>query len=436
MSSARARRPRRLQLPYVAAVEATRGVPLYAGILMVAVSVLAAGSAGSAGSLSPGWAAPLSTGAATATFLAPVAAGASVVHVQARRRKGWLDAAASTPRGASGAVCLSAVSLSVVTVAALTVGTLVAVVRADLAGPFTAAMLLLPATAVLMCAAAVLLGVWTGTLTRSRLAGPVLSIALYGSATASLYSRIDGRSWLLWLEPYPLDFSYSLALEPDPGYWLPKLAALGAVALAVLLVLDHRRALGVLAAVAGGAVLLAAATTLQPDVVRLRTPPTDPPCLDQSGVRVCTWPEATHLAPAILAAAVTVRKHNEDVLPDLPSTYNQLGLQPEQPGQPGPVGAATVDVLTVDDSDSTSVLAEVRAASLPPSRCPYEPASADLRGDVVELMAVRAGEPVLREPGDEIEVLAQQSDVVQARWVQDTLEEADAACAARPADAP
>lgn len=434
MSSARARRPqlpRLPQLPRVAAVEATRGVPLYAGVLMVAVSVLAAGSAGA---LSPGWAAPLSTGAATATFLAPVAAGASVVHVQTRRRKGWLDVAASTPRGASGAVCLSAVSLSVVAVAALTVGTLVAVVRADLVGPFTAAMLLLPATAVLMCATAVVLGVWVGTLTRSRLAGPALSIALYGSATASLYSRIDGRSWLLWLEPYPLDFSYSLALEPDPAYWLPKLAALGAVALAVLLVLDHRRGLGALTAVTGGAVLLAAATTLQPDVVRLRTPPIDPPCLDQAGLRVCTWPEATNLAPAILAAALDVREQNDAVLPDLPSTYHQLGVQPRL--QPGLVGAATVDVLTVDDNDPASVLAEVRAASLPPSRCPDDAASVDLRSDILELMAARAGEPVLREPGNEIADLVKQSDDAQARWVQDTLEEADAACAARPADAP
>lgn len=400
---------------------------MYAGLLMVAVSALAAGSAGS---LDPGWAPPLSTGAATATFLAPLVAGASVVHVQARRRKGWLDAAASTSRGAPGAVCLSALSLFVVAVGALVVGTVVAVVRADVAGPFTPAMLFLPAMAVTMCGAAVALGVWVGTLTRARLAGPALAIALFGTGTAWNFFRINSRFWLLWLEPYPLDFFYSVASEPNPGFWLPKVVALTAVALAILLVLSNRRALGVLTALTGAAILFAAATFNQPDVVRVRTPPIDPPCLQESGVRVCTWPEATSSAPAILASAVTVREQNEAVLPDLPSTYNQFGLPSDQPDE------TTVEILTVNASDSASIVAEVRAASLPPNRCPEEAAPAELRNDVVALMAERAGESVLVEPGNEIEVLAQQSDDIQARWVQGKLERADAACTTPPRDFP
>ena len=277
---------------------------MYAGILMVAVSALAAGSLGAP---APGWAGPLSNGAATATFLSPIIAGTAVVHVQSRRRKGWLDAAASTPRGVSGAVSLSALSLFVVAVAALTVGAVVAIIRGDLAGPLTPAMLLLPAMALAMCGASVTLGVWTGTLTHRKLAGPGLSIALYATGTAWNFLRIDGRFWLLWLEPYPLDFFYSVATEPNPSFWLPKIAALTAVAVAVLLWLNRHRALSALAAITGGAVLVAAATSTQLEVVQVRDPPSDPPCLQQSGVTVCTWPEASGPAPDILTAAVQVR---------------------------------------------------------------------------------------------------------------------------------
>jgi len=413
----------RLQLLSVAGVEATRGVPLYAGILMVAVSALAAGSLGA---LAPGWAGPLSNGGATATFLAPIIAGTAVVHVQVRRRKGWLDAAASTSRGVAGAVSLSALSLFAVSVVALTVGEVVAIVRADLAGPFTPAMLLLPAMALAMCGASVALGVWLGTMTHRKLAGPALSIALYATGTAWNFLRIDGRSWLLWLEPYPLDFFYSIATEPNPSFWLPKIAALTAVAIAVLLWLNRHRALSTLTAIAGVAALVAAATSTQLEVVQERTPPPDPPCLQQSGVTVCTWPEATGPAPNILAAAVQLRADNDAILPSMPTTYTQVGLETVLPE------AATVDVLTTEDP--RYIMGEVRAASLPPTSCPDLEVPGALRNDVVVLMVARAGEPVIDEP--EIEALARQPDAVQARWVNDKIEDAEAACSTRPGNTP
>lgn len=406
----------------VLAVEATRGTPLYAGLLMLVVSVVAAASLGS---LNPGWAGPLNNGAATSVFLAPLTAGAAVVHVQLRARRGWLDAAASTPRGRAGALVLSLAGFLAVAGFALLAGTSVALVRADLDGAFTPAMLVMPGMAFTMCAAAAATGVLLGDSTRWRLAGPAIAIVLYGVGVNWIFLRLEGRSWLLWLEPFPLDFFYSGSTEPNTDLWLPKIAALAAVTVAVILLLHRRRVLGGVALAAGAAGLAVAAAIVPPEVVRFRTPPDDPPCLERAGVRVCTWPELTGPAPDLLAAAVQVREDNEAVLPSLPDTYVQRGLESAFPG------AAIVDILTVEDP--RAVISDVRRASLPSSRCPDLVATDEQRDGVVRLMGARAGESLMDEPG--IEALAETSDEAQAAWVAERLADAEALCD-QPQDTP
>ena len=399
----------------VLTVEATHGTPLYAGLLMLAVSAVAAASLTS---ISPGWAGPLSNGAATAVFLAPITAGAAVVHVQMRGRKGWLDAAASTPRGRAGALALSFASLFAVAGFALLAGTAVALTRADLDGAFTPAMLVLPGMALTMCAAGAATGVLLGDRTQWRLAGPTIAIALYAVGISWIFLRIQGRSWLLWLEPFPLDFFYSASTEPNTDLWLPKIVALGAVTVAVLLWLHRSRVLGGVVMAAGATCLAVAAALLPPEVVRLRTPPDDPPCLEQSGVTVCTWPESTEPAPDILAAALEVRETNERILPSLPDTYVQRGLETDSPG------AAVVDILAVEDP--RAIISEVRQSSLPTSGCSDLVAADELRDGVVRLMIARAGEPLLDDP--QIEALVRTNDENQAAWVVDRLADAEALC--------
>lgn len=389
-------------------------MPLYVGLLCVVVGLLAASSHSDP---TPGWAPPLSTGGAVATFLAPLTAGATVIHLQRRRAAGWLAVADATPSGQWGAIWLAATANAFVGLVALAAALVVTSLRAQLPGPFSWAMLLLPAMAATMILSSAFFGALVATRTRNRLAGPALAILVYAFGYALTFVRVDGPAWLVWLQPYPLDFFYGIATQPNVMFWAPKVMCLLGLTLAVAFLLRRHRLRALAAAALSLAIVASVAVgTASSEVVAFRPTPDTLKCRAEPPLRVCAWPEAADEIPqGILEKAVLMRGANETIVSDMPSVLVQPGLEGAFEK------AAVVDVFDLGDSVYLNIV--ILDALVPTGPCLDDAATQTARREVAELMALRAGVS-LPEGGPDLSSISQSSEREQRDWVASRLAQA------------
>lgn len=344
-------------------------------------------------------------------FTGPLAFAGAAAHTGALNRQGLLDLAATSGRGRYAFARIgAAASLTF----ALLAGALSAVVLLHTVPPrppLTAAMLLLPTTAVLLTVLCSLVGSVAGARHPSTLV-PVTGAAavfawLYGGTllpgTANLVSPVDSGS------------SYEPFTQPNPALYAGFALALAAAAgLAWALLHDQTRmgrviTAGVAAAAVASGVLLAAVGGT--DRLVMLPPPERPACDAAGRVSVCLWPGMADQLPTVLAAATAVTTELGPYL-TVPDTFDQEGLAP----QPG----VAVFRLSTLDTDIDTNKQRMIDALIPP--CPSGALDNSARDALLAWARSR-----LHTDFSEYDTTAAQVTALppaeQQRWVDDKLDQ-------------
>ncbi len=417
--------PRWTAWPRVLLTEAVHGVPLLVGILVVAVSLLV--TAPQRG-FPPVWSNTLYYGTFVVVFVAPLVAGGAAVLSQQRLRRGWLEWAASTPRGARSVLTTGTAAVILWGVLALLAGFCTVLLSRPPGGAPTPAGLLLPLTATTMVVAAGLLGGWLGSLTTNPLLGPALALATFGVPNLAFYLRVDNaeRAWALWLEPFPLDFSYTAVTEPNAPRWVVVLTGLLAAAVVLALVLRGRDRTAIVLGV--GLLGLTVIATTQVDgseVVRYQAAPTDPVCGTSADIAVCVWPSEQADLPVLVDAVDQVHDAAVPVLAQVPTTFVQPGLDlTTVPASAVPPGL----VELFAPYDATTAAGAAISAVLPPPPCENDDTAIAEYSRVGSLVALRAGYGDATEDPDLATTIGL-PDGAQRQWVTQRLDAAARACA-------
>ncbi|GAA1947260.1 hypothetical protein GCM10009798_02890 [Nocardioides panacihumi] len=268
-------------------VELGTGAPLISGSAAVGAALVLGGVFTSTDGQLPGWADPLNLVLTACLYLGPLAAGAAALQVSLQQASGILELAGTTPRGKASAIRLGWLAIASWQSLALLVLCALILVRSDLSGGFSPAMLLLPLQAALLVSACTAAGVAVARLWQHHLAAPAVAVALF----AILYLTSDPADRLRVIYP---EIHYQIYLEPNPG--LLSSTALGlafatVVAWTGLAVRRSRlRALGFV--IAGALLASSVVTRIHTDErpVAVRRPPHSATCYRKHDVRLCTWP--------------------------------------------------------------------------------------------------------------------------------------------------
>lgn len=229
-------------------VDATSGVPLVAGLINLAAASFAGVTLSSTPML-PGWGDPLNACLSACFFLCPISAGAAAVHAGWLERSGMAGLAATAPDGRWRPLLLTAAGSWLWAVAAYACLVLVVLLTSDLSGPWSPAMLLLPAQGVVLLAVGVLVGVLAGTVGRYVWVPPVVATVIF--VALNYLDRTDGP-----LDGFSMTYSfvfYQVNLVPNvmllAGAMLSALGV-GVLMLAAIRMTVRRRLAPVLTVVA------------------------------------------------------------------------------------------------------------------------------------------------------------------------------------------
>jgi hypothetical protein len=315
------RRRIRRQL-HLTVVDATSGALALFGTLMC-MAALALAVLLKAPDMLPGWADPLNLALTSALIFAPVSGGIAAVHAGNLNRSRMLDLAATCPNGQWRALVRAGVGVFSWAVLALAIFTIVVLVGADLQGPVSAAMWLLPTQALMLIGAAATLGTAVGARLTWYLTGPVTTLVLYG-----VLFRLDVSG--ARLSPVYTDIYYQVRFEPNVRLLLAVHLALAAVmvfvaALALRTTRTLTKAVGVLGAVACAGLCVAQLGAAAPGDTQLREGGSGT-CSTRSHTRLCVWPENSERLDAALGALVEVTEAARPVMPVV-ENYEEPGLR-------------------------------------------------------------------------------------------------------------
>lgn len=317
------------QFARVLMTDATSGAPMVTGLLACAAAI-GLGFIVSTEGLLAGWADPLNLCLTATLYLAPIAAGsvAACVGAVVRSRITWL--AASSPRGSRAPTIVTWLGALLWQCVALLVFGALTLVRADLDGPATWPMLLLPAQALLLVIACSAVGMATAL----RFPGPFTAPAVAGVAFVLFYVLALVEGPLSRFSPVYTAIYYQVYLEPNVALLAGLcVALLGVTLLAMTALVSSRRLLAVGLAVGaltfglGGALAVAAPSS----PVQNRSSNTPPVCDSREGVTLCVWPESRQQLRSSLDALVSVRSSVAPFL-DVPATFVEPGVRAPRPG--------------------------------------------------------------------------------------------------------
>lgn len=290
--------------------------------------------------LLPGWADPLNLVLTACLYLGPLAAGAAALQVSLQHASGMLELAGTTPRGKVSAIRVGWLAIAGWQLLALLVLCALILVRSDLSGGFSPAMLLLPLQAALLVSACTAAGVVVARLWPHHLAAPAVAVALF----AVLYLNSDPSDGLRFIYP---EISYQIYFEPNPG--LLSSTALGLAFATVVawtgvaMRWSRLRALGFV--VAGALLAGSAVTRIHTDgrrPVAIRRPPHSATCHRKDDVRLCTWPSSpTDSIPENLARLDRMHRVLAAYDATAPTDFYEVGLQT-------PAGGAAYDMPRQD----------------------------------------------------------------------------------------
>lgn len=402
----------------VVVADCSSGTPFLVGIITVVVCLVASVSVDYSRS-PPGWAEPLNTMQSLVFLLVPLGLGAAATHVALRSRAGALNYARTTPAGERGALFVMAGACAAWLLLALVVSLVVQVLRADVDGPLTWRMLLLPLNAVVVVVAAVTVGVAVGRLVPSSWTGPAsTTVGFAAMVGVQLLQDYDfgaanhpAAPLLRWLQlPYN-DIFYSIDREPRAGF--VALQALGCIAVAVLAAattaIGRRAHIWAAAGVALLLVTVAAATQVTASPTRQRAAP-DPVCRSDAEVRLCVWPGLEHLLEPAVASLSRAHAAAQPLF-DTADTFTMTGLTVA--GAPFPV-LAGADPWLLETSAASAVV--------PGALCELDDDAAFFaRRELVMLVQVRAGTagPAVSETVLDV---ARRPVEEQRAWAQDQLQ--------------
>lgn len=390
--------------------DVTVRVTAVASAVMVAVGVLVAAQT-NLGLYAPGWANPLNFALTTNIYLAPIAAGATVVLVQELHQRQLATLVRSASRGAVRAVALraGAVLVSAVLTHAAIVTVLLA--RYPPADSPSLADLGLTALALTVLGSSVAVGAALGWVGRGALLGPAVALVLFTAQYVASY--LPG--WRGRLSPLFPDVFFPSDLQPN----LPLLAGQALLAVSVatavwLLAVRSTRVLAVLPAVGVVAAVLVVATTGNEPVVT-RAAPTDPLCSARADVTLCVRQVNSFAAAPSLDALLRTVDATRPFF-TVATSFNEPGVRGAPASGLGvyyPPGPADGDYAYVD--------AAIRAA-VPLPQCGLDggPNSADSLRDLI-LWARGRVDPTL-VPGYAAERLGgilDQPGTAQRAWVTD-----------------
>lgn len=307
--------------------EAGSGSTAAAGAVLLAVAAFLGGVASTA-LFSRGWDDPLNTALTAVLLLAPLTAGTAVLRMQQVCRPEVAALLRTTPRGQRAAVLLSAAAVALWSLLAYGVTAGLLAVRAQVAGGFGVAEVLLVVLALSSLSAALLLGLAVGRHLSSRLAAPAVALVVF----AWIYVISYSHSWVARLSPVYADSYFRSYLQPRVPVLAQQTVLAAALALgAALVALAHRRSRAAAALtglpLAVGAVALVVLSRAGTDEVALRPSPQAPACRTAPTMTftLCLWPvDRADVAPAARAlGAVTAATRTAF---DLPRRYTAPGI--------------------------------------------------------------------------------------------------------------
>ncbi len=308
--------------------DATSGTPLATGIVSF-LAALTIGSLAGTNIMLPGWADPFNLGLTAVLFQAPLAIGSGATAAGWLLRHDVLTFADTTPRGRRAALTITTASVLLWQAAAVAGLLAVVLLRSDLAGPLTPAMLLLPALDVALVVAMVLVGSAVGSHVKTVFGAPVLAVGVFVWLYASAYA--PGR-WKL-LSPTYSEIFYQNYFEPNHALVGGQALIATAVAISAAAVLFRRTAYRWVAVgvafgltVAGGASLSVASI----DPVQYRSPPAQAACATRDRITLCVWPDSSDVLQPSLDALVSVARSARPYIA-ISGSFFQPGLQSLMP---------------------------------------------------------------------------------------------------------
>lgn len=338
--------------------ELRSGVAASGALLTTAVMVTLALTVGAQPML-PGWADPLNVSLIFVFIVGPVAGGLAAVRAALIRRSGLAHVARTGPRGLRAAVRLGGIAVFVGQAGAWGLGTLFLLLRANLDGPATAPMLLLPAAALAAIAALVALGTAAGFAAGHWIVGPL--VAVLALVVLLILANLSGQA-----SAFSVIFIWNFYQDVfEPNAALLALHVIFGVALTALVVsllssTRPRRLSGAL--IAGTAVLAATVglSVVDPSPVQLRTiTAAEATCETRATTTLCVMPESADHLDEGLDALVRVRAVFREAAPT-PDIYTQEGMTGLYPG------STVFEFDTRAASPEDKIIAATRAMSPAP----------------------------------------------------------------------
>lgn len=318
----RSRTSRVRRLSGIVHAEAMQGVSLGAGLLITAVA-LCVSLVASPAAFAPGWADPLNYVLTSTVYLGPLTLSAAASASSQLSRTGLLSLASTTPRGRRSVLTVSLAAAAGWSVVALLAEAVVIGLSAELDGPFSLPMALLPISAVGVLALSAASGVALGARYDAWLVAPAAGLGTF--LVLWFLALADGQ--LAAFSPVFTSTFYQVPFEPHAALVLLQIG-LGTSVLtaAVATFALTRRARGVLAVAAVGALAsVVGLAVVNPTPVQYRSQPGSVLCASDGGVVVCVWPDSRRGLGPMLGALADAKAASGGLL-STPTRFSEEGI--------------------------------------------------------------------------------------------------------------